>query len=189
MTLEQLGAGIDFVSDSPPADATDGDTFMDTSLSPPQVKVFDGSVGSFIRPQTAQNLDQQVSSAGATQSDIISGVNAANSGIDWSSKTPKISGGGATSSGETVVSVTGSGFILGLGFSSDSRLDSPRIVIDGAQIFNNIIEDIGAQETNASFRNFGVNVNSIFRFESSFEVGAGNLNSSRLKLGVFYVLD
>jgi sugar lactone lactonase YvrE len=65
MTLEQLGAGIDFVSDSPPANATDGDTLLDTSLSPPEVKVFDGSVGSFVTPQTAQNLDQKVSNAGA----------------------------------------------------------------------------------------------------------------------------
>jgi sugar lactone lactonase YvrE len=65
MTLEQLGAGIDFVSDTPPTNATDGDTFLDTSLSPPQVKVFDGGVGSFVRPQTARNLDQQVSNAGA----------------------------------------------------------------------------------------------------------------------------
>jgi hypothetical protein len=65
MTLEQLGAGIDFVSDTPPANAADGDTFLDTSLSPPQVKVFDASIGSFVRPQTAQNLDQPVSNAGA----------------------------------------------------------------------------------------------------------------------------
>jgi sugar lactone lactonase YvrE len=65
MTLEQLGAGIDFVSDTPPTNATDGDTLLDTSLSPPQVKVFDASIGSFVRPQTAQNLDQPVSNAGA----------------------------------------------------------------------------------------------------------------------------
>jgi sugar lactone lactonase YvrE len=65
MTLEQLAAGIDFVSDTPPANAGDGDTFLDTSLNPPQVKVFDGSVSSFVRPQTAQNLDQKVSNAGA----------------------------------------------------------------------------------------------------------------------------
>jgi sugar lactone lactonase YvrE len=65
MTLEQLGAGIDFVSDTTPTNATDGDTFLDTSLSPPQVKVFDASIGAFVRPQTTQNLDQQVSNAGA----------------------------------------------------------------------------------------------------------------------------
>jgi sugar lactone lactonase YvrE len=67
MTLEKLGAGIDFVQDAtPPAsDAIDGDVYLDTSLSPPQVKVFDASIGSFVRPQTAQNLDQKVSTAGA----------------------------------------------------------------------------------------------------------------------------
>jgi DNA-binding beta-propeller fold protein YncE len=65
MALEQLNRSIDFVADSPPSDANDGELFLDTSLSPPQVKVFDASVGSFVRPQTAQNLDQKVSAAGA----------------------------------------------------------------------------------------------------------------------------
>jgi hypothetical protein len=66
MTLEKLGAGIDFVQDAtPPAsDAIDGDVYLDTSLSPPEVKVFDASTGSFVRSQTAQNLDASVSSAG-----------------------------------------------------------------------------------------------------------------------------
>jgi hypothetical protein len=53
MALEQLNRSVDFVSDTPPtaADANDGDTFLDTSLSPPRIKVFDGSAGAFVRPQ------------------------------------------------------------------------------------------------------------------------------------------
>jgi sugar lactone lactonase YvrE len=99
MTLEQLGAGIDFVSDSPPTNATDGDTFLDTSLSPPQVKVFDGSLGAFVRPQTAQNLDQQVSNAGATQSDISSGVDASTTASTVSNNLDApVSNAGATQS-------------------------------------------------------------------------------------------
>jgi hypothetical protein len=64
MTLEKLSGGVDFVQDTaPPAsDAVDGDVFLDTSLSPPEIKVFDASVGSFVRPQT---------------------------GIDWNNKTPQ----------------------------------------------------------------------------------------------------
>jgi sugar lactone lactonase YvrE len=76
MALEQLNRSIDFVADSPPSDANDGELFLDTSLSPPQVKVFDASSGSFVRPRTVQNLDAPVSNAGATQSDISSGVDA-----------------------------------------------------------------------------------------------------------------
>jgi hypothetical protein len=65
MTLEQIGAGIDFVSDTIPSNPKDGDVFLDTSLAPPEVKVFDASVGAFIRPQTAQNLDLAVSESAA----------------------------------------------------------------------------------------------------------------------------
>jgi hypothetical protein len=65
MTLEKISGGIDFVADTTPASsvAIDGDVYVDTSLSPPQAKVFDESVGSFVKPQT---------------------------GIDWSQKTPQI---------------------------------------------------------------------------------------------------
>jgi DNA-binding cell septation regulator SpoVG len=58
MTLEQLGAGVDFVSDTTPSNAKDGDVLVDTSFSPPEVRVFDGSVGSFVTPQSSasQNI-------------------------------------------------------------------------------------------------------------------------------------
>jgi hypothetical protein len=64
MTLEKLSGGVDFVQDTaPPAsDAVDGDVFLDTSETPPQLEVFDASVGAFVRPQT---------------------------GIDWNNKTPQ----------------------------------------------------------------------------------------------------
>jgi hypothetical protein len=96
MTLDQLGAGIDFVADTPPANAADGDTLLDTSLSPPQVKVFDASVGSFIRPQTAQNLDQKVSQAGADLKLVgtFALVNEEFSGASFDVSTQTIAGNG-----------------------------------------------------------------------------------------------
>jgi len=65
MSLEQLSKTVDFVQDATPSNANDGETYLDTSLSPPQLKVFDGSAGAFIRPRSIQNLDAPVSGAGA----------------------------------------------------------------------------------------------------------------------------
>jgi hypothetical protein len=118
MTLEKLGAGIDFVQDAtPPAsDASDGDVYLDTSLSPPEVKVFDASVGSFVRPKTAQNLDKQVS----------------NSGVNWESKTADVE----VVQGGTV-SVSGSGYLMTVarGGSGGGTSIAPDIDIDGTRIF------------------------------------------------------
>jgi len=65
MALEQLTRTVDFVQDATPstADANDGETYLDTSLTPPRLKIFDASAGSFIEPRSVQNLDQTVSSA------------------------------------------------------------------------------------------------------------------------------
>jgi hypothetical protein len=168
MTLEKLGAGIDFVQDTTPAasDAIDGDVYVDTSLSPPQVKVFDGSVGSFVRPQTAQNLDQKVSNAGETatdkntQSEIKSGVNAAETGIDWSTKTPK----GTSFRGVSgdLINASGSGFITGIGLMSRSnKTNDVRFKIDGTVIFNGPLNPGAAQ---------GAGVASLQRFETGFKI-------------------
>jgi hypothetical protein len=53
MALEQLNRSVDFVSDTAPSNANDGETFVDTSASPPTVKVFDGSAGAFVTPENA----------------------------------------------------------------------------------------------------------------------------------------
>jgi len=52
MALEQLARTVDFVQDATPSasDANDGETYLDTSLSPPRVKVFDANAGTFIEP-------------------------------------------------------------------------------------------------------------------------------------------
>jgi len=52
MALEQLARTVDFVQDATPSasDANDGETYLDTSLSPPRVKVFDANAGTFVEP-------------------------------------------------------------------------------------------------------------------------------------------
>jgi len=67
MSLEQLSKTVDFVQDTTPSasDVNDGETYLDTSLSPPRLKVFNGSTGGFIEPRSIQNLDAPVSAAGA----------------------------------------------------------------------------------------------------------------------------
>jgi hypothetical protein len=65
MTLEKLSGGVDFVQDTaPPAsDAVNGDVFLDTSETPPRLKVFDASVGGFVRPQTGIDWNNKIPQA------------------------------------------------------------------------------------------------------------------------------
>jgi len=63
MSLEKLIKTVDFVQDTTPSasDVNNGETYLDTSLSPPQLKVFDSSVSSFIQPRSIQNIDSPIS--------------------------------------------------------------------------------------------------------------------------------
>jgi len=65
MALTPISNSVEFVQDSVPTTAADGDSWLDTSLSPPRLKVFDGSAGTFVEPRSIQNLDAPVSTAGA----------------------------------------------------------------------------------------------------------------------------
>lgn len=140
MTLEKLGAGIDFVQDTPPAasDAVDGDTFLDTSATPPQIKVFDATAGSFVRPQV---------------------------GIDWARKTPKID---EVAAGGTL-SVSGAGYLIGIfptDYQSgyDGRVDP--LKLDGTDLLGTSrsleLGDGSAQGGSA--------LNFFHRFDNSLEV-------------------
>jgi hypothetical protein len=106
MTLEQLGAGVDFVSDTTPAasDATDGDLYLDTSLSPPQAKVFDANIGSFVRPRV---------------------------GVDWASKTPD-----AGEAFDDFFSVNGSGYLIGIYPVSIQTDTDAGVNIDGVKVLD-----------------------------------------------------
>lgn len=66
MSLEQLSKTVDFVQATTPSNANDGETYLDTSLSPPRLKVFDGDANAFVSPRSIQNLDAPVSGAGAS---------------------------------------------------------------------------------------------------------------------------
>jgi len=99
MSLEQLSKTVDFVQDATPSasDVNDGETYLDTSQSPPQLKVFDSSANAFVRPRSVQNLDAPVSGAGATQTDIETGVDNSNTGATvLSNLDAPVSGAGAS---------------------------------------------------------------------------------------------
>jgi len=66
MALEQLNRSLDFVQDTTPSTPNDGDVWLDTSLSPPVVKVYDESVDSFVQSRGVRNLDAPVSEADAS---------------------------------------------------------------------------------------------------------------------------
>jgi len=85
MALTPISNSVEFVQDNVPTTAADGDSWLDTSLSPPRLKVFDDAVGAFVRPRSVQNLDAPVSGAGATQTDIKTAVDNSNTGATVSS--------------------------------------------------------------------------------------------------------
>jgi len=85
MTLTPISNTVEFVQDTVPTTAADGDSWLDTSLTPPRLKIFDADVGGFIEPRSIQNLDAPVSGAGATQTDIETAVDNSNTGETVSS--------------------------------------------------------------------------------------------------------
>jgi cytoskeletal protein RodZ len=192
MSLEQLSKTVDFVQDATPSasDANDGETYLDTSQSPPQLKIFDAGAGAFVRPRSVQNLDAPVSGAGATQSDIETAVDnsstgstiatnldakVSNTGVDWASKTPKSD----TISGGSTFTVNGSGYLLSVGavdLTGDPRVVA-KILIDGVTVFQNQVKE----EAMANAPSF------IWRFDSKLEATDTNNTISGIRIN--YVLD
>jgi sugar lactone lactonase YvrE len=63
MALTPVSNTVEFVQDTVPSTANDGDSWLDTSLSPPRLKIFDADAGGFVEPRSVRNLDVPVSTA------------------------------------------------------------------------------------------------------------------------------
>jgi len=169
MALTPISNTVEFVQDTVPTTATDGDSWLDTSLSPPRLKVFDDAVGGFIEPRSVQNLDAKVSAAG----------------VNWASKTPKSDIISAAAG--TTFSISGSGYILSLtpdDIDSNSTA-SVDVDIDGTTVATNLILSSGLSSSSpdTAFAG-GTAVSVIWRFDSSVNITASG-GSAR----VSYVLD
>lgn len=194
MSLEQLSKTVDFVQDATPSNPNDGETFLDTSQSPPQLKVFDAGAGSFIRPRSIQNLDAPVSTAtdkistseiatgvdnSSTASTVSTNLDAkvsnAGQGVDWASKTARSD----TVSGGSTFTVNGSGYLLSVAavdISGSTRVVA-KISIDGGAVFQNQVKAVDAANA-PSF---------IWRFDSKLEVTDTENTTSGVRIN--YVLD
>jgi len=165
MSLEQLSKTVDFVQDATPSNANDGETYLDTSLSPPRLKVFDSSANAFVKPRSVQNLDAKVS----------------NVGVDWSSKTPKSSTSSDVSVGDfetaTLVSVSGAGYVTRavVRGSKDSQFFTGNLVIDGTRLVTknmnaDVNRGVGERSTGSQTTDTMVTYEGIIRFDSSFRI-------------------
>jgi len=167
MALTPISNSVEFVQDSVPTAATDGDSWLDTSLSPPRLKVFNDAAGGFIEPRSVQNLDAKVSAAG----------------VNWASKTPKSD---IVPVG-TTFSISGSGYILSLtpdGININSTT-SVNVDIDGTTVTTGLLLSTGSGNPNADEEHAGgTAVSVIWRFDSSVNITASG-GSAR----VSYVLD
>lgn len=198
MSLIPIDGNVQFVQSTTPSNPADGDVWVDTSLSPPQTKIYDDGATAFIQPRELSNLDAPVSGAGATQTDIETGVDnsttgstvatnldakvsEAGRGVDWSSKTL----------GYTTGSVSGAGYVVSVhdGGGGESTGDlgdtidfsaSVSLTIDGAssQTVLDTSVSIGSAPKGAAGAIVSATV--LARFESSFSVSGG---------GATYLLD
>jgi hypothetical protein len=205
MTLDKLGAGIDFVQDAtPPAsDAVDGDLYLDTSLSPPQVKVFIASAGVFTRPQTGQNLDQKVSTAGATESEISSGVDASSTAstvsknldapvsgaTDKNTQSEIVSGVNAADTGVDWSSKTPRLLDVSVGSNSSTQVNGSGY-ITGVYFENRNLElFIDSSQITSTTSEFANQPHSLLhRFNNGFKVENNN-NNVALRVIIFHVFD
>jgi len=56
MALTPVSNTVEFVQDTVPSTANDGDSWLDTSLSPPRLKIFDADAGGFVEPRGGAEL-------------------------------------------------------------------------------------------------------------------------------------
>lgn len=175
MTLQELGGGVyDYAQGSTPSGAEAGETWLDTSVNPPQGKAYDGS--SWLAVESVQkilnNVDTAVSSR-SSHSDpdpngyIDMAISNAGGGVDWASKTPK-----AFVVDGSKNSVSGSGYFLGATNTIVSGDAEIILTIDGTTKIN----DRYFEEASLS---------TIFRFESSFSLEETNFSD----VLAWYVLD
>ncbi|MFC2948522.1 hypothetical protein [Virgibacillus sediminis] len=113
-------------------------------------------------------------------------------GVDWSNKKPMLaSSGNSSESWTTVVSATGSGYVLGIAQHvqaiSDSTYGQFELIIDGYSVEGiNYLSYAGDTDDGIS----GAGISTIFRFNSSFEiVHRGYLGGGTVRTVVSYVLD
>jgi len=182
MTLVPLG-GFDFVQSSTPSSASDGQTWLDTSVSPAVPKAYDSGAASFVAFSSVHddpdpngnisNLDTTVSSRSSHGDPDPNGyidapVSNAGQGVDWASKTPEHTVTNSSHRADQIVSVSGSGYLIS-------------IVPNGTQLVTWEIDSSGTIfETS-----HGKSITLFHRFESGFVAYGSGGGASE----VCYVLD
>jgi hypothetical protein len=182
------GGSFDYVQGSTPSGAEGGETWLDTSVNPPEEFVYNGAswVKTAAGDSIEQNLDAAVSSRSSHDDPDPNGyidapVSTATGGIDWESKTYE----SASSRLDGSISVSGSGYLLYIGtgalVSDNARAD---VDIDGSSLGFSIILGTDNSSGTVGLATFS---GPPIRFESSLSIdftGPGTNFSS-----VIYVLD
>lgn len=179
MTLVPPNPEYQFIQDTEPSNAKQSDWWLDTSANPPKSKVYDGNA--FVGPQSVDFVDERVSNAGASSTDITNAVWSDDTqhgpsdlkaqAVDWSSKTPKSFD--LTNSGSNTVS--GSGYLISVGYEyyQNNELFEFSVTIDSNTIISN-------KESNSAHSFF-------HRFDSELKVET--FNNATAGVIVNYVLD
>lgn len=130
MVLQEIGGGgYDYAQSSTPSSAEIGETWLDSTVSPPQSKVYNGSswVSTDAMQKVIDNVDTPISSVG---------------GVSWANKTPQVEQSTlqsfVTNSTTTMVSISGSGYVTEIQITASTPFGLLKgdIKIDGSSILS-----------------------------------------------------
>lgn len=135
MTLQALsgGGGYDYIQDSSPSSPDEGETWLDTSVNPPEAKVY-ADVGNGLEWLNEKFIDAINANVDHPLSDIHTDVNNISAGVDWSAKTVKWDSNAVSSQGADLFNISGSGYLLEIRAAMDLTPRDYDFSVDGTTL-------------------------------------------------------
>lgn len=147
-----------------------------------------------VQAEAEDALEKDISQMSPASNSVAANLDGGVAAVDWSSKTVNFTSDfyGISSANQNAISVSGSGYIINISFTTKNGSDHGRIDIDGttvydADVFNHMA--VRYDDLNGGDR-YQQSTSVLFRFDSGFTLGSGsNINSQLTRVGVSYVLD
>lgn len=137
-------------------------------------------------------LEEDISNMSPASNSVAGNLDGGVAAVDWTSKTPKSDGGILVNAGpnEDIISVNGSGYLIGCQIKGDNGIDEFRIDIDGVTIDSGTMRDRGAPIVN-SFNTIYFSLSLFHRFNTGFAIGTGSNTggNENISATISYVLD
>lgn len=148
--------------------------------------------GADVQAEAEDALEKDISNlspASNSVAGVLDGGLAGGGGIDWSTKSPNFAAG-SISSGNTLMNISGSGYLIGITANIQNNLQSfldINVVIDGGGSGGVNFTGFAASFNTGSSNNTGLSASLFHRFDNSLKIN--NNDSSNISMGAIYVLD